>query len=375
MSDTATIEKPQEETTDLVAMATVNPLAVFTDREQFSQFYHKMKAETDKHVPDVSTNQGRDAIRSLAFKVTKAKTTLDKAGLALTEEWRQKTNAVNAARKEMVAQLDQLAEEVRKPLTEWEESEKARVTKCRETIDGFKAAAVISIEDTSATVRDRGKSVWETQIGDEFGDMAGEAQAAKDEAVGALRRALERLLKEEADRAELERLRAEAAEREREEQERREAEEAERARVAAEKAEADRKARAEAEEKARIEAAAKAAEEAARQEAERKAQAEREAAERAHAEALAAERRRADEAEAARKAEADRIAAAEAARKAEAERQAEEDRQREANRAHRTRVQRAAKEAIMTCGVDEDTARKIVLAIIAGEIPAVTLRF
>jgi colicin import membrane protein len=29
----------------------------------------------------------------------------------------------------------------------------------------------------------------------------------------------------------------------------------------------------------------------------------------------------------------------------------------------------------MTCGADEETARKIVVAILAGEIPAVSLRY
>ena len=29
----------------------------------------------------------------------------------------------------------------------------------------------------------------------------------------------------------------------------------------------------------------------------------------------------------------------------------------------------------MSCGADEETAKKIVLAIIAGEVPAVSLRF
>ncbi len=54
----------------------------------------------------------------------------------------------------------------------------------------------------------------------------------------------------------------------------------------------------------------------------------------------------------------------------EAERQ-----RREADKAHRQSVMTAAKQAIMTCGVDEDAAKKVVLAIIAGEVPAVTLEF
>jgi colicin import membrane protein len=367
---------------DLTVMATVDALAVFTDEQQFSQFYDRLKAETSKHVPDVSTERGRAAVRSLAFKVTKAKTKLDKAGLGLTEEWRQKTALVNASRKKMVAELDQLADEVRRPLTEWEEAEKARVDRCRAVIQQIRNAAVISIDDTSDDVRQRGADVWEIQIGEEFGDLKQEAEDTKEAAVATLGRALNRLQKEEADRAELERLRAEAAdreareqaereERERVERERLAAEEAERARIAAEQAEAERirqaeeraaqaareeearKAREAEEERQREHEAALAEERRQREEAERAAREEREARERAEAERLASERRRAEEAEAARREEAARVA----------------------NRAHRARVMKAAKEAIMACGVAEDAAIAIVKHIVAGKVPAVTLAF
>lgn len=365
------VVEEQAESADLVVMASVNPLAVFTDREQFSQFYQKLKAETDKHTPDVSTDRGRAAVRSLAFKVTKAKTTLDKAGLALTEEWRVKTASVNAARKEMVTELDRLAEEVRRPLTEWEEAEKARVARCRETIDRMKAAAVVSLEDTSESVRGRGGELWKIEIGEEFGDLADEAKSVKETAVATLQRALERLLKEEEDRAELERLRAAEAERAaKEAEEREERERAERERIAAEQEEQRRREAEEAEAR-RIREAEERAAQAARDEEARKAREAEEERQREHDEQIAEERRQREVAEQAAQEERDR-------REAEEKRQREEAeaaRQREANRAHRNRIQKAAKEAMMTCGADEDTARKIVLAIIAGEIPAVSLKF
>lgn len=50
-------------------------------------------------------------------------------------------------------------------------------------------------------------------------------------------------------------------------------------------------------------------------------------------------------------------------------------RERDRDQAHRTAVKSAAKTAIMSCGADEETARKIVVAILANEIPNVTLRF
>jgi len=56
-------------------------------------------------------------------------------------------------------------------------------------------------------------------------------------------------------------------------------------------------------------------------------------------------------------------------------RQEEAKAKREADQAHRTAVKTKAKEAIISCGADEETAKKIVMAIIAGEIPAVRMEF
>jgi colicin import membrane protein len=383
MAKTARAHAEEEaDATDLVVMATVDPLVVFTDEQKFSEFYARMKAEVEKHKPDVSTEKGRAAVRSLAFKVTKAKTSLNDARLGLTKGWRDQIDVVNEAGKKMTTELDALARETRRPLTEWEEAEKARVELCRSVIADLKAAAVITIEDTSATVRERGKVVWEVQIGEEFGDLAAEAEAAKTQAVLTLGNALNRLIQEEADRAELARLRAEAADREaRDLAEREERERVERERVAAEEEEVRRVAAAEAEAR-RIRDAEERAAQAAREEAARitrEAEAERQ---RQHDAEIAEERRQREEAEriareeregrqreeAARLAEAARVAAEQA-------RQAEEDRKREVNRAHRTRVQKAAKEAIMACGVLEPVAQEIVKAIVAGRVPAVTLAF
>jgi colicin import membrane protein len=283
----------------------------------------------------------------------------------------------------MVAELDALAAEVRAPLTEWEEAEKARLDRCMAVIQQIREAAIISEDDTADTVRQRGKIVFDTEIGDEFhGQLKDEAEGAKEYSIATLGRAMNRLMKEEEDRAELARLRAENEAREaREAEERAERERVERERVEAEEAEARRVAAAEAE-AARIRAAEERAAEAAREEAARVAREAEEARQREHEEAIAEERRKREDAERVAREEREERQREEAARLAEAVRVvaenariAEEDRKREANRAHRSRVQKAAKEAIMACGVGEPVAQEIVRAIVGGKIPAVTLRF
>lgn len=372
---TAALELVPDTGTDIAVAVTKEPGIVLLDRQKFDAWYEKLaaKAPTDA---DVSTKKGRDTLRSFAAEVRSEKAAIDKARLRLTKEWRDMVSSANDAGKEINERLEQLAIDVRKPLTDWEAAEDARIKRCREIIEAFKSDAVVTLDDTAETVRARGMALFGVELPeDEFRDMLPEAQSAKDAAVATLKTALARLTKEEADRAELERLRQEAEERAEQDRladeaaarEAREAEEkrvAEERRVEAEKAEAERLARIERE-----------AAENARREAEQAAEAERQRVEREHAEQLAAERRRTEEAERVAQAERDRIAAEEAARAAEAKRIADEQAKREADQAHRTAVKSKAKAAIMSCGADEETARKIVMAIIAGEVPAVKLEF
>lgn len=350
---------------DIVAIVSQNPGIVLLDREKFNQFYERMKAETDKLVPDVSTQKGRDEIRSMAARVTRTKTAIDKARLALTEEWRANVKKANDAGKEIVETLDALADDVREPLTVWETAEIERVRECQETINWFKEQKVIAEDDTAAAVMERGHAVYEKAIdADRFGELLEEAEAAKDDAMATLKRAHDRLTKEEADRAELERLRAAEAERVENERIAREAKVAEERAAADAKAEQERREQAARDEEARIQRAKDEAAEEVRRESERKAQA-----------AIDEANERARKAEEDAAAERKRIADAKAAEEAEAERVAAENAKREANKAHRARVKSAAKKAIMALGADDDLATKIVLAIVAGEVPHTAIAF
>jgi colicin import membrane protein len=374
------LDTPQ---TGIVARVEANPVMVLTDREQFSRFYEEIKRETDALDADVTTEKGRKAIASMAYKVARTKTAIDEAGKKLNEEARARINAVDEARREIRAQLDTLKDEVRAPLTEWEKAEEARVERVKAVIELLRSAAAVGYDETSAQVRERLATVRAMPVDPvEFDGYHPQAMALQASAVEALAAAAERIEAAEAKELELQRLRAaeearllkeadERAERERIEQERIAAEQAEKRRQEAEEAEA-----------ARIRAAEERAAQAARDEEARKAREAEEARQREHEAALAEERRQREEVEATAQRERDERARQDAKRAAEAKRIADEaeakrreDEARAKNRAHKTSVQTAAKQAIMTCGADEETARKIVLAIIAGEIPRVTLAF
>lgn len=351
---------------EIANIFTANPVMVLTDEAAYSEFYKKMKAEVSAHVPDISTEKGRKEIKSLAYKVTRTKTAIDDAGKKLNEDARAKINVVDASRRKIRDELDALADEARKPLTDWEDAEEARQTAIKAWHDKLRATAtLVSGDDGSNLIADRIATVEAMAIDEAaFGIETDAARHAKTQALASLNTALDRACKHEADQAELARLREEAearaaaeAERLRAETEAKEKAEREAREKAAEEArkqaEQERAAQAEADAKAREERAV----EQARQEAVRKAQAE-------HAAELA-------KVEAERK----RLELAESARLADIAKAKREEEARQADRKHRGEIMAASKTAIMALGVEEDAAKKIVLAIVAGEIPHVTLRF
>jgi hypothetical protein len=77
---------------------------------------------------DISTEKGRKEIASLAYKVAQSKSFLDKMGKALGDDARKTIETLNSERKKCVDFLDKLKDEIRSPLTEWENREKKRIS-------------------------------------------------------------------------------------------------------------------------------------------------------------------------------------------------------------------------------------------------------
>lgn len=358
---------------ELIVAGNFTPLSVVSDQKAYSEFYDKLRQMVDQFDPDLSTEKGRKAIASLAHKIARSKTAIDAAGKKLNEEARAKISAVDESRRKIREQLDELKAEARRPLTEWEAAEEARQEKAREELRLIREAGPVNFTDTTESVQARIDWLEALNVSEElYRSQVGVAAAAKSDALESLRSGYSRLVREEQERAELERLRAEAAERERIEAERFAEAEAQRQREEAEKAEREREEREAREAEARAKAEQERIEQAQRQAEERV----RREAERAHAEELEAAQRRADEAERAAQDERDRIAEQERQQQAEAEAEAAALRAREADREHRSAVMREAKEAIMEASdIAEDVAKVIVLAIVGGNVPRVSIRF
>jgi len=360
------------------------PALVLTDPKAFASFYDAIAMEARGLKANVATKRGRDAIASMAYKVARTKTAIDDAGKKLTEDARSRISTIDAARREIRVRLDALRDEVRAPLNAWEAAEEARLARVDAALNQIRDAARVRVDDTSQTIDERIASLDALVLEeDEFQGDLDRATTDRANALESLRTALQLAQRREAEQAELARLRAaeearqaeerrlaaEAeARRQEEEARRQEAERQERERAAAEQAERERQ--------EQVQRAAREAEERARRDAEAAARAAQEERERQHQEEVARERRAREEAEAAARREAQRREDEERARQEAAHREQKEAERRAADREHRGAVMRTAKEALMEhAGLDEDAAKKVVLAIASGSVPAVTIRF
>ncbi|EJB8413313.1 hypothetical protein MW335_003596 [Acinetobacter baumannii] len=322
-------------------------VAAFAKRGGTDELYERIAQEVCSHVPDVSTKKGRDAIGSLALKISKSKTLIEKCGKELVAEQKAQIKVIDDDRISIVKKLDLLRNEVLAPRDAWEQAEKDRVAKHEESIlsINFYKTAVIADKD-SVWLKGVIRNVEEIIIDSSFEEFEEQAKIAKYETLEFLRTTLAAREKYEAEQAELERLRQ--AEILRQQQER----EAQIAREAAEKATR------EAEEKARFEAERVQREKTEAEQREARLVAEKEAAELRAQHAAEAERKRIE---------------AEQAAKLEAERQAEEARQ--ANQAHRKKICNEALKGLLALGIDEAKSKEILQAINKGLVPHVSIKF
>ncbi|HBS3050948.1 hypothetical protein R8556_21665 [Klebsiella pneumoniae] len=278
-------------------------------------------------VPDLTTKKGRDRVASLAAQVSRSKTAIEKPGREYLKRLKEAVRPAEAEIKRFVDACDELRDETRKPLTEWE-AEQERI-KAEEAMNALHAEALAMNEEFDRQLAARIESDHEMAL--LMNDAFDREQA--DKAAEAER---QRIAHEE----EIKRLAAAAAAREVEQRAQREREEAAHR-------EAVLKAQAEQAERDRIAA-------------EQKAEADKQAA-------IEAERRKAQE-------EADRIRREaeqrEQARLAEEKRKADEQARREADVKHRKAVGTEIVKALLAnTSLTRDQAIEVLTAVKDGRIP------
>lgn len=312
-----------------------------------AELFERIAQEARSHVPDVTTKKGRDAIGSLALKISKSKTFIEKCGKELVAEQKARIKVIDDDRIATVKKFDELRNEILAPRDAWEQAEKDRVAKCLGFLDEITELAKPEFLGNAAwQLKGYIDTLSNLEIDSRFMEFQEQAKIAKFETLEILRKALADREKLEAEQAELERLRQ--AEMLRQQQER----DAQIAREAAEKATR------EAEEKARFEAERVQREKREAEQREARLKAEKEAAELRAAQAAENERKRI---------EAEQVA------KAEAERKAAEAR--EADVAHKKQICSEALKGLTDLGVSVDQGKAILNAINKGLVPHVSIKF
>ena len=322
---------------DLIPIENAQPSALFAPGG-LDNLLAKIAEEARSLVPDTSTKKGRDAIASNAHKVARSKTYLEEIGKGYAAEIKELPKRVDSERKRVRDFLQALQDEVRAPLTAWEQAEAALQAEADALV------RIISEPDIGAMSSDDLRlqiSGLETLVVPPH--FTAPQQADVTNAIGrqvlALQKALAAAIHREAEADEAARIQAEAAEKARQEREdqirkeaARDAEQAVLARTARVQLEAEE---------------AKAA--AARAAAQHEANIER-----------------------ARRETEQRIADENAAKAREAERQAHEERAaRETAEAKKACHREALDALIDQTGMDHEEGKDIIRMIIQGLIPHV----
>lgn len=322
-------------------------VAAFANQGGTKNLFERIKSEACSLVFDMNNKSDRDALKSFAYGLARTKTTVDNYGKELVSGIKAQAAVIDADRKFWRDSMEALQEEIRAPLTAFENAKKERIAKFEGDIEEIKRIGLSAANYDAASLK-AAIADLESKPLESFEEYEEQAKLAKFETLETLRNALVEREKYEAEQAELERLRIaeqQRLQREREEQIAREA--AENAR-----AEAERKAQAERDQ------AERAAKEAEQREALLKA--EKDAAELRAAQAAETERKRI---------EAEQFA------KAEAERKAEEARL--ANVEYMRSINSEAVKALCFAvpGLTEDMAKDVVRAIAKNAVPNVTIKY
>jgi colicin import membrane protein len=130
-----------------------NAPSIYTEKG-LKPFIRLVRDELSTHVPDLSTDKGRKEVASLAFKVSKSKSAIEKVGREYLKKLKEQPKIVEAELRDFIKEMDKLRDETRKPLTEWEE-EQAKIKAEEEArISAEKLAAQIEIDHEIALLLD-----------------------------------------------------------------------------------------------------------------------------------------------------------------------------------------------------------------------------
>lgn len=129
---------------ELIPIQDFQPAAVFVPGG-LQSIIDRIHDDAKSVVADPSTAKGRATLVSVAARIRSSKVWLDDRGKEYVSTLKDLPRQVDAERKRMRDALDALAEEVRRPVTELEQAEKARIAEA-ERIEREKQAAIAAAQ-------------------------------------------------------------------------------------------------------------------------------------------------------------------------------------------------------------------------------------
>jgi hypothetical protein len=184
----------------------------------------EIKKEVADFTADIATKEGRAKIISMAAKIAKCKSPIKNLATELKEESRKLIDGVNSQWNRYEKAMDELRDEVRKPVDEIEEKE-AKILKERQDqisiLECFKEVCPDFSDSFSEKIKFYQKGILEIQeiLKFDFGDFAFKAENLAKEATIIIQNKIENLTKLQEQEAELIQLKKEKAEREKKDEE------------------------------------------------------------------------------------------------------------------------------------------------------------
>ncbi len=181
--------KTDTEQTQLVVIEPTAAVTLFTEGDGIDAMLADIRKQAVSLVPDVTTPKGRKEIASVAYAIAKTKTYLDGLGKDLTDQYKEIPKRIDANRKVLRDTLDALKDEVRAPLTKFEQAETSRVEALQSRLTSLNELGTsASIEVSAADLQIMLLEAEQTALDDTWQELLPQATVPRNSPPSALAR-------------------------------------------------------------------------------------------------------------------------------------------------------------------------------------------
>ena len=154
-------------------------VAAFQKENGTKSLYEQIANNARSIVFNMNDKKERDALKSYAYNLARTKTTVDNYGKELVSGIKAQAAVIDADRKYWRDNMDLLQEEIRKPHTDFENAEKARIKRLEDEVAVIKMPANLCSEWDAASIKDAIQTLESKVIDSSFEDFEQEAKLAK----------------------------------------------------------------------------------------------------------------------------------------------------------------------------------------------------